>query len=71
MRKDLIHMKMLPSLFLLVMPAIAAAIEMGGIVFAEFLQNAAVWLVSAVPFAAVVAAVWGVWRIIRRKKSRK
>ena len=50
---------------------IAAAIEMGGIVFAEFLQNAAVWLVSAVPFAAVVAAVWGVWRIIRRKKSRK
>ena len=50
---------------------IAAAIEMGGIVFAEFLQNAAVWLVSAVPFAAVVAAVWGVWRIIRRKKNRK
>ena len=50
---------------------IAAAIEMGGIVFAEFLQNAAVWLVSAVPFAAVVAAVWGVWHIIRRKKSRK
>jgi hypothetical protein len=50
---------------------IAAAIEMGGIVFAEFLQNAAVWLVSAVPFAAVVSAVWGVWRIIRRKKSRK
>ena len=50
---------------------IAAAIEMGGIVFAEFLENAAVWLVSAVPFAAVVAAVWGVWRIIRRKKHRK
>lgn len=48
---------------------IIAAFRTGGEVFAVFLENAAIWLVSAIPFTAVVAVIWLLWRIIRRKKK--
>ena len=48
---------------------VAAALKTSGEVFAGFIENAAIWLVSAIPFAAVVAAIWLIWRIIRRKRK--
>lgn len=50
---------------------LSAAIEMGGSVFLSFLQDAAVWLVSALPFAGVVAAAWCIWALIRRIYKKK
>ena len=47
-----------------------AALTTGAATFLTFLQDAAVWLVSALPFAAVAALIRIVVRLIIRKKKK-
>ena len=49
---------------------IAAAIHMGWNAFAGFTQDMLVFIIAALPFLAIVAAVAGVAALIRRKKRR-
>lgn len=49
---------------------LAEAFQSGGEAFVDSLENAVIFVAAALPFAAIVAAVWLIIRLIRGRKRR-